>query len=286
MLRIVQRAGAMSIIPALAACSPFESGPIEGIERLAYTAELSRGPTRIEYNRAGPGEAQRVVFVHGTPGSARDWRGFLQAPIPGVESVAIDRPGFGRSEPRLAVTTLEDHARALEPLLVERDGAWPILVGWSYGGPVVVKAALMYPERVGGLVVVAGALDPDLERVFWYQRVGEALPFLLPRWLRNTNAELIPLEDELRAMAGELAGLRVPVEIVHGTRDGLVAFENVDFMVREFGVQPGVTAVEGHGHAVVWTAPELIRESIGRIVLPKTVRSDEVDPSRPEGQDI
>lgn len=271
MLKQAVRAFVMTVPAAvatgfLAGCIPsMAGGPVEGAEGFTYTAPLAGGESTVQAYRSGDSGGPRVIFVHGTPGSARDWRGFMAAPPAGMEAVAVDRPGFGGSGPRRAVTSLAEHARALEPLLVERGGVKPILVGWSYGGPVVVKAAIEYPERVGGIVIVAGALDPGLERVFWYQRVGEALPFLLPRWLRNANDELIPLEAELRGLEAELPRLAVPVEIVHGTRDGLVVFANVPYMQRMFPEPPGVTAVEGAGHGVVWSHPGAVLDAIERL---------------------
>ena len=91
-----------------------------------------------------------MILVHGTPGDATAWTDYLETPIDGAEMIAVDRPGFGCSTPRTAVPSLEAQARALEPLLVERGGAWPILVGHSQGGPIIVRTAIDYPDASAG----------------------------------------------------------------------------------------------------------------------------------------
>ncbi len=46
-------------------------------------------------------------------------------------------------------------------------------MGHSFGGPIIVRAALDHPELVGGLVIAAGDLDPDLEEWRWYNRLAD-----------------------------------------------------------------------------------------------------------------
>ena len=48
---------------------------------------------------AGDPHGARLILVHGTPGSATGWNDYLLDPPPGMEVVALDRPGFGDSGP-------------------------------------------------------------------------------------------------------------------------------------------------------------------------------------------
>jgi len=240
----------------------------ERIEAFVYDAPLDIGPTRVRAFRGGSPDLPRVIYVHGTPGEGLNWANFLVDPVPGTESVAIDRPGHGASEPLGAVTDITDQAAALQPLLVRREGRGAILVGHSFGAPVVAEAALQQPNRVDGLVLVAGSMDPALERTLLVQKIG-ASPIvqpLLPRWVRNLNLELIALESQLRELADRLRAVDVPVEVIHGTRDNQVPYSNVEFIRAAMSDDPNVTTIENGNHFVPWKNEALIRDAIARLL--------------------
>lgn len=237
------------------------------------------GTTRITWSAptgavsglsAGEPTGRRVVYVHGTPGSAAMWGAYLTERPAGTEAVALDRPGFGMSEPRGAVSSLEAQARAIEPLLVERDGAWPVLVGHSLGVPVALRVACEHPDRVGGLLLLAGNADPELEELQWYNHLGRlAGPFLSRSW-RNSNHELLPHRDELRAMEPLLPRITCPVVLLHGTEDELVPFENAAFLETALVGAERVELVrlEGDDHFFVFRDPELVRAALEELLVP------------------
>ncbi|NUM54878.1 MAG: alpha/beta hydrolase [Candidatus Hydrogenedentes bacterium] len=227
----------------------------------------------VSYLHAGDPAAPRIVYVHGSPGRATDWARYVVDPIAGFESLAIDRFGFGQSTPKGPEPSLREQARAIEPFLVERNGKWPILVGHSLGGTIICQAAIDYPDRVGGLVILAGALAPQLETVHWYQRAADFafMPSLLPRDLTTSNRELMPLKAELSALSERLGEITCPVAIIHGKKDMLVPVANADFMrehfareiVHEFSVLPD------QNHFLPWTVESKVRESIRSLAARK-----------------
>ncbi len=170
-----------------------------GIRRESVSVTLGDTITSVSYLIAGDPGGQRVIFVHGTPGSAKGWERYLANVTPGFEYIAIDRPGFGRTDPNHLVAALDHQAAALEPLLDTRSGKKPILIGHSLGGPIVAAAAANYPDRVGGIIELAGSVDPAQEKIKFIQYVGETPPFvwMLPKWLKNTNREVFALKAEL-----------------------------------------------------------------------------------------
>jgi pimeloyl-ACP methyl ester carboxylesterase len=221
----------------------------------------------VSYLRGGTPGGRRVIFVHGTPGDAAGWANLLRQAPPGFEFVAVDRPGFGQTLPAAALPTLQAQAAALAPLL--RPGGRAILVGHSYGGPVIAEAAAEHPDRVAGLVIVAGALDPAQEKVLAVQRMGEwwGIRSLIPRSLRNANRELLPLKAELLRLAPRLRLVRAPVIIIHGTEDTNVPFANVAFMRAHFvRARPLRTIVlPGADHFLPWTQGALIGRAVAQL---------------------
>ena len=238
---------------------------------IGHVAVYKGTPTSsISLENSAPGDnarPQSVIFVHGTPGSASAWDSYLQNVPGGMKYAAIDRPGFGASTPRKVMPLMGDQAAALEPLLPEGEGK-AILVGHSLGGPIIAKAAVQFPERVGGIVIVAGSLDPALEKILWIQHVGRWWPFskLIPSSLDHSNREIFALEKELEILEEELAELRIPVIIIHGTKDKLVPYENVAFMQGAMtNADLEIITLEGQNHFLPWNSKPVIDDAIMRL---------------------
>lgn len=225
----------------------------------------------LSYLRAGDATGPCVILVHGTPGSATAWADYLLDPPPGLDLLALDRPGFGQSGPDGAVPGLADQAAAVLALM-PTDGRPVVLLGHSLGGPVVARVAAEHPTRVSAVVLLSASLDPGLERIHAMQRLGAWSPVsrLLPRALRNANAELMALESELRALATMLPGIRARVVIVHGTQDDLVPVANVAYLqARLTGARcVHTTLLEGRNHFLPWSSEEAVREAIRRALEP------------------
>lgn len=222
----------------------------------------------LSYLEAGAPDGRLAVFVHGTPGDAHAWTDYLMGVPQGLRYVAVDRPGFGKSGPDDAVVSLREQAEALTQLIRAAGGKPAVLIGHSLGGPIIAQAAVDHPELVAALVVVAGSLDPALEDVPFIQYVGDTWPVsaLLPRMLRNANREIIALEPHLAALAPRLAAIKVPVTIVHGTKDDLVPFANVAFMKKHMtGTKAmDVTALDGQNHFLPWNSKHAIDAAIAK----------------------
>jgi pimeloyl-ACP methyl ester carboxylesterase len=161
----------------------------------------------LSYLEAGEPSGRLAIFVHGTPGDAHAWGDYLMGVPKGFRYIAIDRPGFGHSGPDGAVTSLAEQAQAITTLVRASGGKPAVLIGHSLGGPIIAQAAVDNPDLVAALVVLAGSLDPTQESVPFIQYVGDTWPVsaMLPRWLRNTNREIIALEPQLEALALRLA---------------------------------------------------------------------------------
>ena len=258
---------ALSVALAAAGCAP--PGPLAPEAATeSLRAEIAVGAplfATVSYLHAGDSTGTRVILVHGTPGEATAWADYVLSPPPGTEVLALDRPGFGRSGPAGATTSLADQAAAVLALM-PADGRPVLLLGHSLGGPIVARVAADHPERVAGLVLLAASLDPGLEEIHPMQYVGAwgLVKPLVPRMLRNANAELMALKPELESLAQALPRITAKVVIVHGTKDPLVPVANVPFMQAHLTGARCVKTVllEGQNHFLPWNSEATVREAI------------------------
>lgn len=254
-----------------------------GLERVSIETDDGR---RLSYLRSGSVTGQRVIFIHGTPGDAGNLAHFLigedddearQAggSLAGFELISVDRLGFGQSD-QAVETSFEEQARAISALLVERDGRWPILVGHSLGGPIAARLAGDEPDRVGGLVIVAGSLDPALEGPRWFNHLADfpLVYLLLDRSLQHSNREIMAARCQTEALWAVLAEITAPIVIIHGTDDSLVPVDNVAYMQRRFALNGRVRAVvlDGANHFIPWQQSDVIRDAILDLAEPGTQR--------------
>jgi pimeloyl-ACP methyl ester carboxylesterase len=130
------------------------------------------GGQRVNVVETGSGPA--IVLVHGLPGNAYDWRPLPERLARGAHRIIrYDRIGYGHSDRRGEdeAFTLETNARELLALLDALQIDRATLVGWFYGGGIVQTAALLAPQRVRRLVLIA-AVGPSYQRSTpgWIQR--------------------------------------------------------------------------------------------------------------------
>ena len=237
---------------------------IATIERKTLKSPSSGNQT-ISFLQRGSADGRRVIFVHGTPGSARGWVDYLLNVPKGRRHIALDRPGYGFSEPRGSVVSLRRQAQAIIPLLNVVNNRKTILVGHSLGASIALQTALDFPDKIGGLLLLAGAFDPDLEEAHWLQPVVTLKPFswLLPRTINNANQELLGLKRELLAQAGRLHQITIPVSAVHGDMDPLVPAANSDFLQQKLVNAPlDKQILSQKDHFIPWNSTSVINQSL------------------------
>lgn len=258
---------ALGVALAAVGCAPpGPRSPDTAIAALRSSVPLP-APMRGDLSllRAGDPLGTCVILVHGTPGAATAWNDYLLDPPRDTEVVALDRPGFGESGPEGAVTGLAEQAAAVAALL-PTDGRKAVLLGHSLGGPIVALVAAEHPAQVQGVVLLAGSLDPAQESIHPMQFVGAWPPvrMMLPRTIRNANAELMALKPELEKLAAWLPLIQAKVVIVHGTKDDLVPLANVTYVQAHLTGARCVRTLllEGRNHFLPWNSADVVRDAI------------------------
>jgi pimeloyl-ACP methyl ester carboxylesterase len=123
----------------------------------------------LSLNYVSAGTGRPVVLIHGNPGSHEDYTLAMAGKLSeSYHVIAFDRPGHGYSERSDSVeTTVEVQAAiicdALRKLSIEK----PVLVGHSWGGSLVLAAAVAYHNDLSGIVLLAPAAFPTVSIEWW-----------------------------------------------------------------------------------------------------------------------
>ena len=237
---------------------------------------------QVHYTHVGNDTLPLVAMVHGAPGSSSGMLEYLaNEKLTGVaQVVAVDRTGYGYSGFGKAELSLKSQAAAIRPILEKyratqaaaKSGHSPavILAGHSFGGPVIARAAMDFPELVDGLVIVAGSIDPALEPRDWWQVPLDwpVVRWLLPPAAKVCNQEILSLPAELEKMLPLWEKITCPVTVIQGTKDKLVHPGNADFarkmLVNSSRVE--IDSLQNHGHFILWTKKNHIAAKIIEMV--------------------
>ncbi|MBI1339312.1 alpha/beta fold hydrolase [bacterium] len=183
--------------------------------------------------------AWRVVVITGTPSWSEYWAPVLAAMPEDFSMVVADRPGFAASEPKQAVGSIDEQARALSALLPRpEDGRRTLLVGQSYGAAISIRLAEMNPDAVDGVLLVSPFMGQRGRTANTLMTLGAVVGFALPRDLKNARAEVRGQAKQLPAVRETLSRLKTPVAVLHGDADTFVPITSAETLVRREDAGP------------------------------------------------
>lgn len=199
------------------------------------TIELDGPVHYIDFG--GNPQGPTMVLVHGLGGSHLNWD--LLAPLltPHVRVLALDLPGFGRSEPGERLASVQANVDILDRFLAEVAESPAVLVGNSMGGMISIFTAAR-ACAVSGLVLLDPALPGGrrrLDPLVASQFLLYGLPFVGERflWLRRQRQSPRTRVREMLALCG-VAPDDVPPEVIDRAVALVEEREDVDGMDRAF----------------------------------------------------
>ncbi len=118
----------------------------------------------LQPGRSGP----TILFLHGASGNLKDQMiPFAPALRGKARMIFVDRPGHGYSD-RAGAETPAQQAERYEYLLDNLNVDQVTIVGHSVGAASAAAFAVLYPQRIRGLVLLAPATHPWPSGVSWY----------------------------------------------------------------------------------------------------------------------
>lgn len=117
--------------------------------------ELEWHGTRLRYAVGGAGPP--LVLVHGLGGIIENWSALAPALAERHRVLVPDLPGHGRSAPLPEARDIDALTEAVLAIADGEEMGGAVWFGHSLGGLVAVRAAVLRPETVRGIVLAAAA---------------------------------------------------------------------------------------------------------------------------------
>ena len=196
---MVVKVGAASAPPGALPLADADELPPLDMRQLPWPGEeMTSGGVTLHVRRTPCGDAGTdptpAVYLHGLSGSATNWTDLAAQLAPHAPGLALDLPGFGRSQP--PPSGLYTPAAQADAVLCFLAGLGrPVhLLGNSLGGTVALTVASRRPELVRSLTLLAPAMPdrrPDPRRVSDPKIILAAVPWLRTR-MGEQLAEITP----------------------------------------------------------------------------------------------
>ena len=207
-----------------------------------------------------------VIFVHGAPGSSDNYYKHLQdtALQKKANLISIDRLGYGYSDFKKSEVSIAKQAAMIEFVAQKYKHKKIVLVGWSYGGPIIGKMAIENQDY-GHLIMIAPAVSPKDEKHFWFGNFAKwkATKWMAPRVFVVAEDEKLAHANELLKLENEWQKITTPITYYHGTKDGLVPYENMAFLQSKIqdSILKCVTIDKGN-HFIIFKEYDLIKKEL------------------------
>ncbi len=209
-----------------------------------------------------------VVFIHGAPGSSADYFDYFrdESLYCKVNLISVDRLGYGYSDFGKSQTSIQYQAEAINTIIEKCCAKQKvILVGHSFGGPIALRMAMDYAGTFSSLLLLAPALDPDNEQEIKLAYLALKAPtsWVTPKALKVAANEKFAHSAELKKMLPFYNKITIPVYHLHGNKDSLVPYENLNFSKKHF--LPNILrpiSIDEEDHFLPWSQKELIVKTI------------------------
>jgi pimeloyl-ACP methyl ester carboxylesterase len=226
--------------------------PTERHVRLARTA------TTVRIQEVGSGRP--VVFVHGASTGGTSWAS-LAARLDGFRCILLDRPGCGLS-PRLdgGSSDMAQLGAFADDLVVDVLDAIGLgrahVIGTSFGGYFVLRAAAAHPDRIDRLVALSWSFGAPMDATPLVMRIA------MQPFLGRLATRIPPTERMARSLLKQI-GLRNALE---SGRFGAVEMawflsllRDTDTMRNEIDAAPRVVTMRGFNADTLLPASLLAR---------------------------
>ena len=208
-----------------------------------------------------------LVFVHGSPGSVLDYSRYFKDSLINTKAniLGYDRIGYGVNNAGEVHGTIAFELDILHDVTKDIPSEKIVLIGYSYGGPVVLASPKHYKYKVS----LASSISAELEPMFWmlnlykWKLTRPLIPTLLKAASQEKYAHLMDLpnyKDKWNVSPS-------PVVNIHGDEDWIVPYKNSTILNRKIDKDKfTMITIDGGGHELIWSDFTLIKNEILKIL--------------------
>ena len=229
----------------------------------------------IRFAEFGADSLPVTIMVHGSPSSMNFFRSFYTDSVLLSKTmlVGVDRPGYGYSDFGKAVTSINEQARLLQPIIDKyaKEKRRVYLVASSYGGSVAARLAMKNPNKVRGLLFISSSFAPGQE--YTYPVISDMLDsqwfrWFFPKVLRVANDEKLSHESALKEIQDGWQNIKARVILMHGRADGLIYYSNAEYARSKLKNARflKLISLDGLGHSILDDRPDLVAENILELI--------------------
>ncbi len=262
------------------------------MEEILKEQNLELGGIQVHYKEAAPaGGSEVLLILHGWGASSESWAALQQVlSKQGFRVIAIDLPGFGRSNPPAVAWGVQEYGDFIEQFVSAIGLEKFFLLGHSFGGQIAISFTVQHQELVKKLILAA---PPGIRRPPGFKeimlsvisRAASVFLWFVPsknarEMLKKLGYRLIKRRDYIKAegvmrevmqrviredLFSIFSQIRVPTLIVWGNDDKLVPVKDAYTLMREIP-HSAVEIILGAGHAPHLKTPEKLSQLVTKFL--------------------
>ncbi|MDC9722603.1 MAG: alpha/beta hydrolase [Urechidicola sp.] len=207
-----------------------------------------------------------LIFIHGSPGSAMDFKKYLLDVDlnSNTNLIAYERVGYGDNNLG-DVKNINFEVSLLNSITEQFNIEKTILAGYSYGGPIALASQKEYKK----VILLAPAVNSEIEPMFWFLNLykWKITRWMMPKMLQTASKEKLNHPTDLKNH--EQFWNKNPAEIfvIHGDKDWIVPYENSILLQKQFNADKfELHTIKEAGHDLIWTRFDEIKFELLKVI--------------------
>ncbi len=204
-----------------------------------------------------------IVFVHGTIGSVMDFQSYFSDSLLSKRAnmIAYDRIGYNYKDENSVQESIAFESEMLQHVIKDVPSKQLILVGYSYGGPIVLASKINTKKMILIAPAVYSKVEPMPSILQFYK--WKLTRWIIPSIWKEASKEKLSHPEDLQSFEKKWNENPNQIISIHGDRDWIVPYENSKYLER---ILPSdqfqlVTLPEAN-HDLVWSRFKEIRNLI------------------------